>query len=151
MQSFNVDIAQCRQANDRFNLTTCCDSPTPDDCVNGGWPNFPKYGYTAKHTTDTALSWDDLRRQIGCRRVPVAFTWRWTGGSGHMMVASGYAIRNGVKWVTVRDPWPVDVGGDIVEVPYDVYRVGDDHTHWDDYYDVARGTPPVPPPPRGRP
>jgi len=141
MKSFNVDITQCRQATDRFAPTPCCDSPTPDDCIKGNWPDFPKYGFTVKHTTNAALSWDELRRQIGCRKVPIAFTWRWVGGGGHMMVASGYAVRNGVKWVTVQDPAPVDMGGDLVEVPYDVYVAGEDHTHWDDYYDVARSAP----------
>jgi hypothetical protein len=138
MRSFNSDVAQCRQADDQFGPipVSCCATPTADACIRGGWPQFENYGFGASKTLNRALTWKELTQQIGCKGTPVAFTWFNDGGSGHMMVASGYEIRNGEQWVIVRDPFPANVGGDITQVAYEFFVEGPGYSHWNDYFDV---------------
>lgn len=136
MDFLGHNVAQCTQANNRFGRTDCCGNPVPGLCVNGGWPEFAKYNFDSKHTSDAALSWDDLREQIFCKRKPFCVTWHWTGGGGHMMVATGYVTIGGVNYVSINDPWPPNTGDQRV-ITYDEYVQGVGHTHWDDYYDVT--------------
>jgi hypothetical protein len=142
MEFLGHDTAQCTQANRRFNRNDCCNiqrCPDPVDdheCVRGGWPEFSKYDFSSRHTSNAALSWDDLWDQIHCRRAPVAFSWHWPGGGGHMMVAHGLRVLDGTRMVEVSDPWgPCD--GDHRFITYAAYvEVAGNHTHWDDYYDI---------------
>jgi hypothetical protein len=137
------NVQQCDEANKRFGLTDCCNSPTPGHCVNGGWPEYNKYSFTADTTSDAPLSWDQLTSQIYCSRKPFAFSWHWNGGGGHMMVATGYVIIDGVNYVSVNNPWPpnpsVSSGGVMEVDTYDKYNggAGQDHTHWNDYYNIT--------------
>jgi hypothetical protein len=131
-----VNIDQCTQANNRFANTGCCDCNTPGGCVRGGWPEFDKYGFMSRKTTNAALAWDVLVAQIDGNK-PVAFTWKWVGNGGHMMVANGYAIINGKNFVYIKDPLPPNIG-DERPIPYEEFVKGVNYTHWDDYYDVTR-------------
>ncbi len=137
MEFLGVNVTQCDEANKRFGHTDCCDASTPNACVNGGWPEFDKYGFTFKTTADAPLTWDQLKNQIYCSKKPFAFSWHWTGGGGHMMVVTGYLTIDGTKYVSVNDPWPPNVG-DQYNTTYDNYVSGADHTHWNDYYDVTK-------------
>ncbi|HVG62326.1 MAG TPA: papain-like cysteine protease family protein [Hyalangium sp.] len=132
-------VTQCDEANRRFNRTDCCNSPTPSACVVGGWPEFQKYGFTFNTTNNTALSWSSLVSEINANR-PVAFSWGWTGGGGHMMVAKGYTVTRTDNLVDVNDPWAPNVG-DTYFISYSEYVSGSDHVHWDDYYNI-RNSPP---------
>jgi hypothetical protein len=137
MEFFGASIEQCDEANKRFGRTDCCNNPVPNACVNGGWPEFTKYGFTSSHTSDAALTWAQIQEQIYCKNKPVAFTWHWTGGGGHMMVIRGYMTVAGVDYVYRNNPLPVGVGtADII--PYSDYVSGSGHTHWDDYYDITK-------------
>jgi hypothetical protein len=132
------NVTQCDEANKRFGRTDCCNNPVPSACVQGGWPEYEKYSFTAKTTSDAPLSWDDLKEQIYCARKPFAFSWHWPGGGGHMMVAVGYITLNGTNYVVVNDPLPVGAGSQWVNT-YEYY-VGSSalgHTHWNDYYDIT--------------
>src|SRR5262245_48940815 len=91
MDFLGTNVIQCDQANKQFGRTDCCNNPVPNACINGGWPEFDKYNFTFARTTNTALSWDQLRKQIYCKKKPVAFSWHWIGDGGHMMVVYGYA------------------------------------------------------------
>lgn len=142
MEYQGTNIPQCTQANNRFGRTDCCNSPVPGGCVNGGWPEFGKYGFTFETTSNAALSWDALRKEIAdssyCGRRPFAFTWHWPGGGGHMMVAIGYRTVDGVNFVEMNDPWAPNIG-DHRFITYDYYVASPGHhTHWDDYYRVRR-------------
>jgi len=139
MGYFGTAVQHCDEANKQFGRTDCCNSPVPSACVNGGWPEYPKYGFTSSHTSDAALSWTDLQRQIAtaCSKEPFAFTWHWTGGGGHMMVARGYKTQDGVNYVYRNNPLPVGVGT-ADWITYDNYVSGSDHTHWDDYFNIAK-------------
>ncbi|HEX5758338.1 MAG TPA: papain-like cysteine protease family protein [Thermoanaerobaculia bacterium] len=141
----NVD--QCTQANNRFGRTDCpCAQCGPNPvanppCVEGGWPQFEKYGFTSVHTTDAPLSWSTLRRELSqnsrCGKRPFAYTWHWNGGGGHMMAATGYVTLGGENYVSILDPWAPCVG-DARILTYAAYVGGSGYTHWDDYYRVRK-------------
>lgn len=134
MEELGGTVAQCDEANKRFGREDCCILSGSDDCDNGGWPQFAKYGYTAERTDDEALSWEEVKKQIDCRRVPFCVTWR-IGDGGHMMVISGYRSINGVDQVLIRDPLPVDSGSSRW-IRYSEYVSGPGYTHWDDFYNI---------------
>ncbi len=137
-------VAQCTQANDRFGRTDCCNialCPTPATnhaCVQGGWPEFGRYGFSF-NTREAALSWDELRGQMATARSAVAFSWQWVGGGGHMMVARGIRVlADGSRMVEVNDPW-APCQGDHSFVTYDAYvSIPGQYTHWRDYFNIAR-------------
>lgn len=137
MDFLGASVDQCDEANKRFARTDCCNSPVPSDCVNGGWPEFPKYGFTSSHTSNAPLTWDQVKDQIYCKKKPFCMTWHWTSGGGHMMVVRGYITLDGTNYVYRNNPLPVGVGtADIIT--YDNYVSGAGHTHWDDYYDITK-------------
>ena len=140
MDYLGHNVSQCVQANNRFGRTDCCNTPVPNDCLHGGWPEFAKYNFSFKKTTDAALSWDDLRGQVStaqyCEKKPFCFTWHWSGTGGHMMVAIGYKSVGGVRYVEINDPWPPNVGSHRFII-YSAYVSGSYYTHWDDYYDIT--------------
>ena len=76
------NVQQCDEANKEFGRTDCCNSPVPGPCVNGGWPEYTKYNFTADTTSDAALSWSQIQSQIYCAKKPFAFSWHWNGGGG---------------------------------------------------------------------
>ncbi len=152
MEYLGSNVAQCTQANNRFGRNDCCNitlCPNPvqnHPCVTGGWPEFNKYGFQSTHTTNAALSWDDLKKEISnssnCGRRPFAFTWAWPNGGGHMMVAMGYTTvplaAMTLNLVEIFDPWNPCIG-DHRFITYDYYvQSPGHHTHWDDYYQVRR-------------
>ncbi len=133
-------VTQCDEANKQFGKTNCCDSPTPAECINGGWPEYPKYGFTADMTTDAPLTWDQVRDQIYCRNRPFAFSWHWDGGGGHMMVLTGYVVVAGQQNVVINDPepWATTGGGSQRVSLYTEYVSGTGYTHWNDYYNITK-------------
>jgi len=161
MDYLGTTVAQCTEANDSFGRTDCCNDNggtcggmfsvlvyilNHAACINPGWPDFGNYGFDSTVLND-ALSWNDLRKQLSdaphCRKTPVAFSWGWSGGGGHMMVARGYAsvtvpMFGNFDVVAIRDPWP-PCSGDSKIITYGEYveRKGD-HVHWSDYYDIRR-------------
>jgi hypothetical protein len=135
MEFLGTLVTQCDEANRRFGHNDCCNSPTPGPCVQGGWPEFGKYGFAFKTTSNAPLSWDDLRLEVASRGRPFAFSWHWNGGGGHMMVVTGYQTLNGQQYVSINDPWPPNVG-DQRDLTYAEFVSAADHTHWDDYYAV---------------
>lgn len=144
----NVDITQCQQASVGTTPTAnCCTinlCPNPDQslpCNHGGFPDVTSYGFTDSQTADgTALTFHQLIEQMYCDGKPVIFSWHWTGGGGHAMVAIGYdETPDGIQWVNVNDPEPV-CGGTNTLYAYQWY-VGDTsfgHTHWFDYYNITK-------------
>ncbi|HEV8139861.1 MAG TPA: papain-like cysteine protease family protein [Pyrinomonadaceae bacterium] len=137
MDFLGGNVSQCDEANKRFSRTDCCNNPVPGACVNGGWPEFDKYGFSSVHTSDAALTWAQVKDQIYCQKKPFAFSWHWSGGGGHMMVVRGYVTLDGVNYVYVNDPWAPNVGENRIQT-YDSYVSGSGYTHWDDYYNVTK-------------
>ncbi|WNG18067.1 C39 family peptidase [Cystobacter fuscus] len=132
-------VSQCDQANRRLGRSDCCNSPVPSACVQPGWPEFEKYGFAYNTTSNSALSWSSLVSEINANR-PVGFSWGWTGGGGHMMVASGYLTLLNTNYVYVNDPWAPNVG-DQYYITYSEYVSGADHVHWRDYYNIRENPP----------
>ena len=146
MHYLGNNVPQCTQANNRFSRNDCpcsqCTSPVSNPpCVIGGWPEFDKYGFTFERTSDAALSWADLRKELSqqsyCGKRPVAYSWHWSGGGGHMMVATGYVTVGGVDYVSIIDPW-APCSGDSRIMTYDAYVSGTGYTHWDDFYRIRK-------------
>jgi len=143
MAFLGASVNQCDQANKRFGRTDCCSltrcppTNTTGDCVKGGWPEYSKWGFSSKNTSSRALTYNELATEFNANR-PVAFSWAWVGGGGHMMVARGVRVTGGVQYVAIRDPWPPCSGTDnLISYAEYVQRAGV-HTHWDDYYAITR-------------
>lgn len=132
------DIAQCTQANYRKLAKECC--PANPDCNKTGWPDVA----LDKNETDysrlrgAALTLEALEEQIAIKQNPVIFSWKWTGGKGHMMVAVGYETVKGKVYIDILDPWAPNVGGSRKTVTYQEYDSDDGHDHWDDFYDFRK-------------
>jgi len=147
MDYLGTNVTQCDQANKRFGRTDCPCGQCGNDpvanppCVIGGWPEFDKYGFTFKRTSDAALSWDQLTKELSpnksCGKTPVAFSWHWDGGGGHMMVAYGYANVAGTNYVAVHDPW-APCQGDTRLITYAAWVDGAGYSHWDDFYQIRK-------------
>ncbi len=147
MDYLGHDVPQCTQANNRFGRTDCpcnqcgANPQANPPCVQGGWPEFAKYDFAFKTTTDAPLAWDALTKELSnepyCKKRPFAFSWHWPGGGGHMMVAKGYVTVGGTNYVAILDPWAPCAGDERI-ITYDAYNeVAGNHTHWNDYYDIA--------------
>lgn len=137
----SVSVAQCDQANQYFQRSDCCGDSThatPEGCNREGWPVFEPYGYVPAVKKNSELSWQEIKTQIACRRQPFAFSWQWDDGSGHMMVATGFQTTpEGIRMVCWNDPLPMGTGEAYCDT-YEEYVSGDDHTHWNDYYNFRR-------------
>lgn len=131
------NVQQADEANRRFGRADCGNSPTPAACVQGGWPEYEKYNFSRTRTSNTALTWVQVRQEVGCAGRPFAFSWHWPGGGGHMMVVIGYArLERFGNFVLVNDPWP-PTGGSQTWMTYDRYvATAGHHTHWDDFYQI---------------
>ncbi len=146
MDFLGTNVTQCDEANKRFGRTDCpcsqCSNPIADPpCVIGGWPEFDKYGFKFKRTSDTALTWAQLQEELAedtyCGKTPIAYSWHWTGGGGHMMVARGYVTANNQNFVAILDPWGPCAGDDRI-ITYAAYVSGGGYTHWDDFYEIRK-------------
>lgn len=139
MDFLGNNISQCTQANNRFGALNCCNSPTPNTCVIGGWPEFSKYNFTSINTNNTALTWDEVREEIDCNNRPFTYTWHWSGGSGHMVAVVGYSVGecDDEKYLHINNPLPVNVGS-MYTITYDAYVAGNPgSSHWNDYYEIT--------------
>lgn len=139
MKNLGQDVQQCTQVSDELNGAPCCPSDQAgNSCDTGGWPEFEKHHISFLRTTDAALTLEDLRKQLGCRKQPVAFTWKWVGGGGHMMVAIGYSTTDLGTLIEINDPWQPHIGSHRT-ISYDEYvSAANNHDHWDDFYNFAK-------------
>lgn len=130
-----AQLRQCAEANTQFARTDCCTSP--NSCVMGAWPEYAKWGFTSSQTANgAALTFAQLKAEINAGR-PVNFTWSWTQGGAHIMVANGYYESGATQNVWVSDPWPVGTGA-TRWISYAEYVKGADHTHSRDYFGITR-------------
>jgi hypothetical protein len=132
-----TNISQCEIVNNALNKTDCCSTPTPPACINGNFPDFGKYNYSFSRTSGSALSWMEIRKQLGTLKKPIAFSWMHEGGGGHMMVVTGYTTIDGINWLYINDPLAVNIGSQY-SITYDEYVMGPTHSHWDDFYNLTK-------------
>jgi len=143
-----------------------CGDPADEDlrlqCVEVGWPVLQPFGISFDQTeraneksAAAALSWTELKEQLrpgeDGRAAPVIFSWAWSGGGGHIMVASGFIedarLEENGRLVLVQDPWPPCIG-DTYLLTYEAW-VGSDETgrrHWRDYWNLRVEEVPQAPP-----
>lgn len=149
-----VNVPQCYEANQLFSRTDCCTSPTPNACINPGWPQFALWHFNSNATAwGTPLTWAQVQAQINGDK-PFMFSWAWNGGGAHAMVANGYRditfLGINTHWVVVNNPWPPEgrfvagnasgpFGGDLEIITYAEFvgGAGYNHTHGADVYDVT--------------
>ncbi len=137
MDFLGTNVTQCDQANKQWGRTDCCNNPVPAACIDGGWPEFDKYNFTFTRTSNAALTWDQVKEEIYCRKKPFAFSWHWNDGGGHMMVVRGYVTLEGTNYVYVNDPWAPNEGEQRIDT-YASYVSGSTYTHWDDFYGITK-------------
>ena len=137
LSHYNQAVRQCKQVSDRLGNDRCCDLVINQECDQTGWPDFQRYNLRFQKTSKQALTWDQIKTEIACKRNPIAFSWAWAGGgTGHMMVIKGFRSVDGVNWVLVNDPMK---NPNYRIMRYDMYvESAGNHTHWDDFYDFKR-------------
>jgi len=136
-----TSVSQCAQANQKFGMSDCCNSPTPSACVKPGFPQFQHWGFNSQQTASgTALTLAQLTSQFDLAQ-PVAYTWRWTSGGGHMMVARG--VDTGTNMVYINNPAPPNQG-DTKWITYARYvSQSGVYTHGVDCYDITKASSPT--------
>ena len=141
MESFKGSISQCEEANRLFDRVDCCLNPA--DCNQTGLPPFDDFDFVVDSIINQALSWEELKVQIGCAKRPFCMVWRYTDDpeatdtSGHMMVVSGYKRENGEDMVKILDPAD-DIRAEPAFIGYSYFVSGSDYEHWKDYYNIRR-------------
>ena len=126
MEYLGHGVTQCTQANQRLARTDCrcdnCSSGLEPTCDEDGRPEFERNGFDFDWREGEPLSWSELTEQLSIenrsRRTPVAFSWKFTGGGGHMMVAKGYQSQGGEHVRLPRCRRPASYSGRLV-VLYD--------------------------------
>lgn len=143
-QHFNLSVSQCALANHRLGKTNCCDAqnqgatcPKTNDCNNPGWLELDFAGLTFS-STETALSWEDLRKQAHCRKKPMGYAYGTPGIVGHVLVVKGYVTVGGTNYVILNDPWSPCQGEERL-ITYAQYQdPAGNSTHWATWYDLAK-------------
>ncbi len=147
---FGRAVSQCSQASAKFSRVCPCDLCAADstregegECDKPGWPDFEGFSYSRTHWE--ALDWETLIDNVcpnppSCSAGrPVAFAWKYPGGSGHMMVATGFSVSKlGKHYVEVFDPASdfVPCVGTVMLIDYETYVEGEEgDAHWHDFYD----------------
>ena len=144
----SVDVKQCDEAVNEFGPNCCDPVIRANSCINGGWPRFDRHFFNATLTYNQALTWAQVRTEIDAGR-PIAFTWKNLDsdgnldGTSHMMVLTGYSEFDGVRYVSVLDPWPMpsdtDPGGRTEKaMRFEHYEQGANHVHGNDYYEIKK-------------
>ena len=134
MRYYNEPVRQCEQVNELYGLK-CCGLIVDPECDKTGWPQFGRHNLQFAQTKESALAWQEIKEQVACKGNPIAFSWKWTGGSGHMMVIKGFSTQDGENYVLVNDPAR---NPNYEMMLYEKYDESDNHSHWDDFYNFRR-------------
>ena len=134
---------QCDLANQRFTRTDCCnDEPTDptcrktNNCNSPGWTMFAESNFDATDS-NTPLSWDNIKSQIYCAKKPMSYAYGpKSGGVGHVVVINGYFEVNGVRYVSIVDPWAPCTGAMRV-ITYEEYSNSATTNHWVTSYNIT--------------
>jgi hypothetical protein len=141
--------------------TDCCKKEPPNNeppkkcLVTNDSPAYAENGFEAIATSknlrvaaeDRALSWEEIKQQIYCKKKPFAFSWRFAASryaSGHMMVAMGYEEKSGEKLVHFFNPSPRNPSEEPVDEEdrfsyrtYEEYVKGGGYVHGQAFYDIS--------------
>lgn len=141
-QHVDKSVTQCALANHRFGKSNCCDDEPSDnscrktnDCNDPGWLELDFAGVTAS-TTETALSWEQIRKQIFCSKNPMGYAYGTPGVVGHVVVLKGYVTVNNTNYIVTNDPWAPCEGNEGL-ITYDTYAdPAGTSTHWSTWYNI---------------
>jgi hypothetical protein len=142
-QHFNISVTQCDLANHRFGKTNCCNNqnagsscPKTNDCANPGDLELDYAGLKFDQST-TALSYDDLKRQIFCSKKPMGYAYGGIG-VGHVLVIKGYVTVGSTKYLVLNDPWSPCVGEERL-ITYEEYAdPAGNVTHWKTWFNIEK-------------
>lgn len=142
-QHFGISVTQCDLANHRFGKSNCCTPqnagtacPKTADCNSPGWLELDYAGLKYKET-NTALSFNSLKKQIFCAKKPMGYAYGGTG-VGHVLVIKGYITVGTTNYLVLNDPWAPCVGSERL-ITYDEYAdPAGSATHWVTFYDVEK-------------
>ncbi|MDF0719371.1 papain-like cysteine protease family protein [Kaistella sp. PBT33-4] len=143
-QHFAISVTQCSLANHRFSMNNCCtpqnqgsNCPKNSACNKPGWLELDFAGLKFTET-NTALSWDALKKQIFCAKKPMGYAYGTPGVVGHVLVIKGYITLNGTRYLALNDPW-APCSGQERFITYEEYEnPPGTSTHWSTWYDIAK-------------
>lgn len=143
-QHVGVSVNQCGLANHRFGKSNCCNAQTPgqpcpktSDCNKPGWPELDYVGLKFDET-DTALSWESMRKQVYCAKKPMGYAYGTEGVVGHVLVVKGYVTVGATNYLVLNDPWAPCSGQERL-ITYDEYAdPAGTATHWTTFYNIAK-------------
>ncbi len=138
-QHFGISVNQCDLANHRLGRNDCCtgDCPKNANCNKPGWLELDFVGLTFSESA-TALSWDQLKRQIFCSKKPMGYAYGTPGVVGHVLVIKGYVTVGGTNYLVLNDPWSPCNGSERL-ITYNEYAdPSGTATHWDTFYNLAK-------------
>ncbi len=141
---FNVSVTQCSLANQRFGMTNCCNPqndgascPKNNDCNKPGWPMLTECGLSYNESS-TALSWEDMRKQIYCSKKPMGYAYGTPGVVGHVLVVKGYLTLSGTNYLVLNDPWSPCVGQERIITYAEYADPAGTATHWNTWYNIKK-------------
>lgn len=143
-EHFGIRITQCALANHRLKMNNCCDPaasgsscPKNAACNQAGWPELDFAGLKFSEAK-TALSWDNLQKQIFCQKKPMGYAYGTEGVVGHVLVVKGYITLSGTRYLVLNDPWSPCVGQERI-ITYEQYvDPAGTSTHWSTFYDLSK-------------
>lgn len=139
-----ISVTQCNLANHRFSKTNCCDPenegvdcPKTKDCNTPGWLELDFAGLNFTET-ETALSWNELRKSIYCNKDALGFAYGTSGVVGHVVVIKGYVSVGGTNYVVLNDPWKPCEGAERL-ITYEEYAdPAGTSTHWATWHKISK-------------
>jgi Peptidase_C39 like family len=143
-QHVGISVNQCDLANHRFGKTNCCNNqnsnsscPKTDDCNTPGWPELDFAGVKFNESA-TALSWDDVQKQIFCSKKPMGYAYGTDGVVGHVVLIKGYVTVAGTDYVVLNDPWSPCNGAERLITYAEYVDPAGSSTHWDTWYNIEK-------------
>ncbi|XZF12649.1 C39 family peptidase [Chitinophagaceae bacterium MMS25-I14] len=141
---FGISVTQCSLANKSFGRTDCCNPqnegnscPKTNNCNMPGWPMLDFAGLKFTEAK-TALSWDDLRKQIFCSKKPMGYAYGTPGVVGHVLVIKGYLTLSGTNYLVLNDPWSPCVGQERIITYAEYADPSGTATHWSTFYNLDK-------------
>ncbi|MDQ3020805.1 MAG: hypothetical protein M3R36_09580 [Bacteroidota bacterium] len=143
-QHVGVSVNQCDLANHRFGKTNCCNNqnensscPKTNDCNTPGWLELDFAGVKFSESS-SALSWDDIKKQVFCSKKPMGYAYGTSGVVGHVVVVKGYVTVAGTDYVVLNDPWGPCSGQERL-ITYSEYNdPAGSSTHWNTWYNIEK-------------
>ena len=143
-QHLGISVTQCSLSNEDLGRTDCCDPqtqgtncPKRNECNQPGWPMLDFVGIKFSES-NTALSWENLRKQIFCSKKPMGYAYGTPGVVGHVLVIKGYITLGGTNYLVLNDPWSPCMGQERT-ITYEEYAdPAGTGTHWRTFYNIDK-------------